>query len=130
MAEAPTKFDIEVDPEELYREEVFTDRKAGSIRRLTPVKPDGEIDHERTVVYVGQAQLLTPMGTVPLAFEIEAGSLNEAARKFSEAAGAAIEETQKELEELRREAASSIVVPRTGDPGLGGVPGGGRIKLP
>lgn len=133
MVQVP-KSDIEVDPEDLYQEEVFTDRKSGSIRRLTPVKSDGEIDIARAVIYVGQAQLLTPMGAVPLSFEIEANSLDEAAIRFADAASAAIEETKKELEELRREAASSIVVPRTGDPGFGGggsgLPGGGKIKLP
>ena len=133
MAEAP-KIDIEVDPNDLYREEVFTDRKAGSIRRLTPIKSNGDTDTKRPVIYIGQAQLLTPVGAVPLSFEIPANSLDEAARKFSKAAGAAVEETQKELEELRREAASSIVVPRSGDPGFGGggpgIPGGGKIKLP
>lgn len=133
MAEAP-KIEIEVDPEDLYQEEVFTDRKSGTIRRLTPVNSDGGIDTKREVVYVGQAQLLTPMGAVPLSFEIEADSLEQAARKFAHAAAAAVEETKKELEELRREAASSIVVPRAGDPGYGGggagIPGGGKIKLP
>lgn len=131
MAEAPN-LKIEMDPNELYREEVFTDQKAGTIRRLTPVNADGETDTGRAVLYVGQAQLLTPMGAVPLSFEISADSLGEAARKFPEAATRAVEETQKELEELRREAASSIVVPRGGEPGFGGVgaPGGGKIKLP
>ena len=132
MAEA-RDLDIEVDPEELYQEEVFTDRKAGSIRRLTPVNSNGDVDPARPVIYVGQAQLLTPMGAVPLAFEIEAGSLAEAARNFSTAAAGAIAETQRELEDLRREAASSIVVPRSGDPGFSGgsgMPGGGKIKLP
>lgn len=127
MADVPN-LDLEVNPEELYREEVFTDRKSGSIRRLTPVKSDGEIDLDRTVLFVGQAQLLTPMGTVPLAFEIDAASLDEAARGFSNAAAGAIEETQRELEEMRREAASSIVVPG-GAPGLGGMPGSGKINL-
>ena len=132
MAEAP-KIDIEVDPNDLFREDVFTDRKAGSIRRLTPIKSNGDTDSQRSVIYIGQAQLLTPVGAVPLSFEIPANSLEEAALKFSEAAGTAVEETQKELEELRREAASSIVVPRSGDPGFGGggpIPGGGKIKLP
>ena len=96
----------------------------------------GEVDSSRRVSYVGQAQILTPMGSVPLAFEIDAESLEEAARKFgAAAAGAAIAETQRELEDLRREAASSIVVPGTGQPGLGGgMPGGGmpggKIKMP
>ncbi len=131
MAESPN-IDIKVDPADLYQEEVFTDRKSGTIRRLTPVKSDGQIDNSRSVIYVGQAQLLTPMGAVPLSFEIEADSLEQAAVKFADAAGEAVEETKKELEELRREAASSIVVPRPGDPnfGGGGVPGGGKLKLP
>ena len=126
--------DIEIDPQELYKEEVFTDRRAGTIRRLTPVTESGDVDGSRPVSYVGQAQILTPMGSVPLAFESDAASLGEAARKFADAAKAAIAETQKELEELRREAASAIVVPQGGGAGMGGmgsgIPGGGKIKLP
>lgn len=123
-----------MDPAELYREEVFTDRKVGSIRRLTPVKADGSTDAARKVLYVGQAQLLTPVGSVPLAFEIDAGSLEEALKKFSPAAKQAVERTLKELQELRREAASSIVIPEPGVAGglggPGGVPGGGKIQIP
>ena len=128
----PTSIDIEVDPNDLYKEEVFTDRKAGTIRRLTPVTPNGDADDSRPISYIGQAQLLTPMGSVPLAFEIEAASLDEAARKFTAGAQAAIEETRKELEDMRRESASSIVMPQGGDAGMGpvGLPGGGRFKLP
>lgn len=131
MAES-ARTDIEVDPNELYKEEVFTDQKAGTIRRLTPVTGDGDVDDSRAVIYVGQAQILTPMGSVPLAFEIDATSLAEAARKFGDAAKVAISDTQKELEELRREAASSIVVPQGPGAGIGGggLPGGGKIKLP
>ena len=33
--------DIQLDSKGLYREDVFTDRRAGSIRRLTPVTVDG-----------------------------------------------------------------------------------------
>lgn len=131
MAETP-QIDIEVDPKDLYKEEVFTDRRAGTIRRLTPVDGNGNADGSRPVSYVGQAQILTPMGSVPLAFEIDAASLDEAARKFADAARVAISETQKELEEMRREAASSIVVPQGPGAGMGGagLPGGGKIKMP
>lgn len=133
MAET-ANIDIEVNPDELYKEEVFTDRRAGTIRRLTPVTGDGGVDGSRPVSYIGQAQILTPMGSVPLAFEIDAASLDEAARKFSDAAQVAIADTQRELEEMRREAASSIVVPQGPGAGMGGVgsglPGGGKIKLP
>ncbi len=123
-----------MDPAELYREEVFTDRKVGTIRRLTPVKTDGSTDTERKVIYVGQAQLLTPVGSVPLAFDIDATSLEEALKRFPAAAKQAVERTLKELQELRREAASSIVIPEPGMAGglggPGGLPGGGKIQIP
>ena len=130
MAES-ANIEIEVDPNDLFKEEVFTDRRAGTIRRLSPVTGSGEVDSTRPVSYVGQAQILTPMGSVPLAFEIDATSLDEAARKFGDAAKVAIAETQKELEEMRREAASSIVMPQGPGAGMGsGLPGGAKIKLP
>jgi len=69
--------DLKMDPEALYREETFTDQKVGTIRRMTPVDSAGEDDATRPVLYVGQAQLMTPMGAIPLAFQIEAGSLAE-----------------------------------------------------
>ncbi len=121
-----------MNPTDLYQEEVFTDRKVGSIRRLTPVDTDGGTDSSRRVLYVGQAQLLTAMGPVPLTFEIPADSLREAIDKFPEAAQKAVDHTVDELEQLRREAASSIVIPEPGAGGLGGpgaMPGGGKIQL-
>ena len=125
--------ELKMDPAELYREEVFSDRKAGTIRRLTPVGTDGSQDHSRQVIYVGQAQMLTPVGTVPLSFEISAGSLADAIEKFSQEAKLAVEHAVEELKELHREAASSIVLPESGGGGLGGVggiPGSGKIQLP
>ena len=121
--------ELKMNPADLYREEIFTDRKVGSIRRLTPVTTDGSPDSSRQVIYIGQAQLLTPVGAVPLTFEISAHSFAEAIEKFPEAAKVAVDYTVEELQELRREAASSIVLPETGGGGLG-VPGGGKIKLP
>ena len=55
-----------MDPSSLYREEVVTDRRIGSIRVLTPLKADGSTDLGRPVLYVGEAQLLTPAGVLPL----------------------------------------------------------------
>lgn len=132
MATEPKDLDIKMHSEQLYLEEVFTDRSIGTIQRLTPVTRDGGPDQTRPVIYSGQTQILTPMGTLPISFEIEATSLKEAAEKFGNAAKAAIEQTMKRLEELRREAASSIVLPGTAGAGLGGggLPGGGKIKLP
>src|SRR5687767_1991994 len=80
--EQQTTSDIKVDPNSLYLEEVFTDRRIGTIRRLTPVGKDGARDQARAVLYVGETQVLTPAGALPIGFEIGAGSLEEAAEKF------------------------------------------------
>jgi hypothetical protein len=121
--------EMKMDSSQLYREETFTDRRAGTIRVLTPVKPDGSTDAARQTLYVGQAQLYTPMGVVPLAFEIDAASLSEAVDKFDEAVKEAVEQAIEEAKQMRREAASQIVIPEAG--GLGGaVPPGGKIKMP
>jgi hypothetical protein len=98
--------DPKMDSATLYREELFTDRKVGTIRTLTPVKADGSNDTGRPVIYVGEAQLLTSMGAVPITFEIEAGSLDEAVKKFAEYAKEAVERTVKDIQELRRQQAS------------------------
>jgi hypothetical protein len=131
MATKPeTTNDIKIDPKQLYLEEIFTDRRVGTIRRLTPVGKDGGRDQSRAVLYVGETQVLTPAGALPIAFEIGAGSLEEAAEKFGTLAKEAIERTVKELQELRRQAASSIVIPQGGLPPAGGMGGGGKIQMP
>ncbi len=120
-----------MDTTNLYREESFTDRRVGTIRRLTPVKTDGSLDTARPELFVGQAQLLTPMGAIPLNFDIEAQSLDEATQKFSPAAQAAVQRTMQELQDMRREQATSLVIPDGGGlGGLGGAPGGGKIRMP
>jgi hypothetical protein len=128
--EQQTTSDIKVDPKALYLEEIFTDRRVGTIRRLTPVTKDGARDPARAVLYVGETQVLTPAGALPIGFEIGAGSLEEAAEKFGQLAKEAIERTVKELQELRRQAASQIVVPQGPLPPLGGAGGGGKIQMP
>jgi hypothetical protein len=100
-----------MDANQVYREETFTDRKVGTIRRLTPVTADGGVDTTRPVIFVGQAQVMTPMGAVPISFELEAATLDAAVEKFGAAAEQAVRETMRELQELRREQASSLVIP-------------------
>ena len=97
-------------PSALYREEGFTDRKVGVIRVLTPVTADGMMDATRAVLYTGEAQILTAAGVLPLAFEIDAGSLAEAVANFGACAKAAVERAAEQLQELRRQAASSLIV--------------------
>ena len=127
MAQEQQLPEIKLDATQLYREELFTDRKAGTLRRLVPVLADGSNDAARPTLYSGQTQLLTPAGVLPLAFELEAASLEDACNKFPEAVKLAIEQAIEEAREMRREQASRIVVPEAG--GMGGPPGGGRIKL-
>ena len=127
MAQEPGLPEIQVDRDALYREELFTDRKAGTIRRLSPVTVDGAPDAARAVLYAGQTQLLTPGGVLPLSFDIEASSLSEAAARFPEAVHAALEQAIEEAREYRREASSRIVVPDIG--GGGALPSGGKLKL-
>jgi len=123
--------EIKIDPNALFLEEIFTDRRVGTIRRLTPVKKDGTRDTAKAVLYVGETQVLTPAGALPIGFEIGAGSLEEAAEKFGPLAREAIERTVKELQELRRQAASQIVVPQGPLPPMGGAGGGGgKIQMP
>lgn len=115
--------EIALDAANLYREEQITDLRAGTIRRLIPITAEGADDSARDVIYEGGTTLMTPAGTLPINFLIEADSLADALAKFPEAAKAGIENTMEELQKLRREQQSSIVVPGQG--GQGGVPGGG-----
>jgi len=103
-----------MDSTEVYREEVFTDRKVGTIRRLTPVLASGADDAARPVLFIGQAQVMTPMGALPISFDLEAATLDVAIAKFGSAAELAVEQTMRELQELRREQASSLVIPDAG----------------
>jgi hypothetical protein len=123
--------DVKLDATSMYREEVFTDRRAGTIRKLTPVTIDGAVDNSRHVLFSGQTQLLTPAGVLPLVFEIEADTLEEALDKFPEGVKGALEQAIDEAREMRREQASRIVVPEVGGGlGAGPPPGGGKIKFP
>ena len=101
--------DLKMDATSLYREDVYTDRKIGTIRVMTPVTSLGGADSARPVIYVGETQLLTSGGLLPLAFQIEARSLAEAVEKFAEGANEAVERTRREIERLHREATSSII---------------------
>ena len=131
MATRPdTATELKVDPNSLYLEEIFTDRRVGTIRRLTPVKKGGDRDSARPVIYQGETQVLTPAGALPIGFDIPAVTLEEAADKFGQLAREAIERTVKELQEMRRQAASQIVVPQGPLPPLGGAGGGGKIQMP
>jgi hypothetical protein len=126
--------EAEMDATAVYREELFTDRKVGAIRRLTPVTSEGAEDPARPVLFIGQAEIMTNMGPVPINFEIPGKTLGEAVAGFAPAAAVAIERTVQQIQEMRRQAASQLVVPQGGMPNLGGGPqgrgGGGKIQMP
>ncbi len=128
--ESGTRPESKMDATSLYREEIYTDRAAGTLRVLIPVTRDGGPDQTRPPVYVGEAQILTNMGPLPISFEIEASTLGEAVQKYGEASKEGVDRAMHELQELRRQATSSILVPGS-TPGLGaGLPPGGKLKLP
>jgi hypothetical protein len=116
------------DAANLYREDSYTDRRVGQLRVLTPVTPDGTPDASRATLFVGQISVVTPMGTLPISFEVDAPDLAQAIENFGDAAKQAMDETMRELQQLRREAASQIVIPEPGAVPPAG--GGGRIRMP
>src|SRR4026207_203425 len=121
---ADETMELRMDPNALHWGERLHDRRIGVIRVMTPVKTDGAIDLGRQILYVGEAQLLSPVGALPITFDIEATSLGDAAEKFAAGAKVAVERAIRELQELRRGQASHIVAPERMPPGAGG--GGGE----
>ena len=128
-----------MDADALYEEDMVTDRKVGMLRRLTPIKKDGSADPSRPTLFIGQAEIMTNMGPMPISFDIEAPSLEQAVAAFGGAATAAIERTVQQIQELRRQQASQLVVPQGGMGGIGGLPGlgpgapppgRGKIQIP
>ena len=103
--------EIAVDSDNLYREETLTDLKVASLQRLTPIKIDGSPDESREVLFMGQTQLMSQAGPVPVHFPIPAKSLSEAMEKFPDAVNQAVERLIDEAREIQREEASRIIVP-------------------
>jgi hypothetical protein len=132
MSDERLQLELKMDEADLYHEEVFTDRRVGTIQRLSPVDKLGQPDASRPVLYIGQTQLMSRMGALPLSFEIQATTLAEALEKFAAAANQSLMDTMQKVEEMRREQASSLIVPDAGGfpgGGLGGG-GGGRLRMP
>jgi len=122
---------IQVDTENLYREESITDLRVASIRRLIPINLDGTDDTDRPIQYIGSTQIMSQMGPLPITAPIEAATLQEALEKFPQAVKNAVDAMIEEAKEQRRQESSRIVVPGSmpgGMPGPGGPPGGGIIS--
>ena len=113
--------EFSVDRNNLYREDVITDLKVATIRRMTPVTSDGSPDPGRPVLFIGQTQVLTQAGPIPVDAPIAAATLEEAIERFPAAVKQAIDQMVAQFEEMRRREASRIVVPNAA---------GGKILMP
>lgn len=118
---------MDVDLGNLYREEVFTDLQAASIRCLIPVTVDGNPDRSRDTIYMGETTLMTQLGPLPVSFPIEANSLKDACCKFPQGVQDAVEELGQRARESALDEASRIVIPSGMPPDLGTA--GGKIVL-
>ena len=111
MAE-PTGTEIQMDAANLYREETYTDLKAGTMRKLVPVKADGTDDPARAPIFTAATQVMTPGGVLPLSGEVEgAKTLADAAAGFAPAIKQALADLREEMAAYQRDRASQIVVP-------------------
>jgi len=119
-----------IDPNSLYREEIYTDRAMGMLRVMHPVSKEGTPDASRPTIYTGEAQLMTNVGPLPISFEIPGATLAEAIANYDDAAKEGVAHAMHEIAEMRRQASSSLVIPQAGALPPGGPYGGGKIQLP
>ena len=119
----------QMDVANLYTEELITDRKVGTIHVLTPITPEGSRDASRPMIFLGEANLMTQMGPLPISFEIPAETVAEAVSGYGEAAKKGIKDTIERIQAMRRDAANQIVTP--GMPGFQAPPSdGGGLVIP
>ena len=103
--------EIKLDEKNLYKEEVYTDLRVGSLKQLTPVTKEGERDLGRPMVYIGETQLMSQVGPLPVQTRIEAENLQAAMECFPAAIQTAVEAMIEEVKEHQRKEMSRIVVP-------------------
>jgi hypothetical protein len=97
------QIDFTVNKAELYREVMFTDLRAASIRKLVPVLADGTDDKSRSVIFVGATQLMTPEGPLPIQTRLSATTLEQALDEFPSAMQRALAEVVEEIQKMQQE---------------------------
>ena len=117
-AKSPEQIDFTFNKQNLCREESVTDLKAGSIRCLRPIKPDGTKDESRQTIFVGHTQLRSPQGLVPLQTPLQSTTLEQAIDEFPGAMKKALEEMVKRAKQMQaqqqgaqKENESRIIMP-------------------
>jgi hypothetical protein len=114
---------VKFNQQSLHREEVFSDLTIGSIRQLTPVKPNGELDKTRPILFVGQSQIYTQQGPMPVQFPIDAKNLQLAMEKFPAAMEEFVAHLVEKAKEMQQQEQSRLIVPG------GSTAGGSNIIL-
>jgi hypothetical protein len=109
IEQATEQIEFKIDKQNLYKEEYFTDMKMATVRRLIPVKPDGSEDKSRNTLFVGQANLMSEAGPIPISTMISAKDLQQAFKKYPEAMLEAMERLNQEMMKYRQEQESSII---------------------
>ena len=102
-------FDFKLDRNNLFQEETFTDVRNGSVKRFTPIRPDGTPDKSRKTIFLGQTSLYTPEGPLPLQNVIAAKDLAQAFKRFPEAMEEAVQRLMEEAKKMKDEKASPII---------------------
>ena len=118
--DADETLEFKLDRANLYQEETFTDIRTGSVKRFTPVKPDGTPDKARKTIYLGQTNVYTPQGPLPIQNVIAAKDLAQAFKRFPEAMEEAVQRLMEEAKKLKEEKEPPIIQ----------TPGSSRIILP
>ena len=105
------EIDLNLDKANLYQEESFTDLKTGAIRRMIPVKEDGSRDEARAPLFMGQTQLMSPNGPLPVSCVLEAATLSEAIEKFPSAVKKEVDRIVELAQKAQQKDDSRIIVP-------------------
>jgi hypothetical protein len=103
-------FDFKLDRNNLFQEETFTDIRSGSVKRFTPIRPDGTPDKSRNTIYVGQTNLYTPDGPLPIQNVIAAKDLAQAFKRFPDAMEQAVQRLVEESKNMKEQETSSPII--------------------
>jgi hypothetical protein len=102
-------YEFKLDRSNLYQEETFTDLNVGTVKRFTPVKPDGTPDKSRKTVFSGQSNLYTPHGPLPIQNMIPAKDLAQAFKRFPDAMEEAVKRLVEEANKIQNEKPSPLI---------------------
>jgi len=118
-ANSSQDIDFTIDQDNLYREESITDLKVASIRKMVPIKSNGQDDDSRSPVFIGNSQLMTPEGPLPIQAKLSATTLEEAMKEFPGAMKKSLDETiehfrqmQQQQQQQQQQSESRIITPR------------------